>query len=346
MTLKMRGIGRLRGQITKAWNRFRSSALILLYHRVSELETDPFEQAVSPGHFEEHLEVLTKHWTPMRLSDVLEGLSSGRMPRRAVAVTFDDGYADNLYVAMPILRKFGVPATFFISTGPVCDRTEFFWDELEDLCFGPGALRGVGSLDLPGLGPLDRFLKAINEENGFHGVSRWRFENSGDPTARHQLFRHLYLGMRGQGNRSRSIGIELLRRFANHTNGPRDSHRPMTCDEVARVAGDELFEIGGHTRSHAMLPEIPMDEQRSEIEGGKAELELMIGKPISAFSYPYGKFNDAAVALVRSAGYASACTTCSAPVRSGSDPYRLPRFWPRNYDGDRLCGLLRNWRLL
>ena len=108
-----------------------STALILMYHRVAEAHADPFSLAVSRCHFAEHLEILQAHAHPMRMPGLLAALAAGTMPPRPVVLTFDDGYADNLHQALPLLERFGVPATVFVSTGFLDSPREMWWDELE-----------------------------------------------------------------------------------------------------------------------------------------------------------------------------------------------------------------------
>jgi peptidoglycan/xylan/chitin deacetylase (PgdA/CDA1 family) len=114
-------------------------AVVLMYHRVAALEHDPWRMAVDPGRFAEHVELLHDRFKPMRLGDLVIGLRSGGVPRRSVAVTFDDGYRDNLTAARPLLERHGVPATVFVISGYVGSPRDFWWDELDRLCRGPAA---------------------------------------------------------------------------------------------------------------------------------------------------------------------------------------------------------------
>jgi peptidoglycan/xylan/chitin deacetylase (PgdA/CDA1 family) len=110
----------------------RGALAILLYHRVAELERDPQRLAVTPEHFDEHLRVLGATCTPVAYADVPSLLRTPRrLPERAVAVTFDDGYRDNLHAAKPLLERHGVPATVFVASGYVGSGRAFWWDELE-----------------------------------------------------------------------------------------------------------------------------------------------------------------------------------------------------------------------
>src|SRR5207249_8006265 len=113
--------------------RFSPRGLILAYHRITEVSSDPWGLCVSPRHFGEHLEILTKHGPVLRLQQVVEAIDAGDLPRRAFAITFDDGYADVLHNAKPLLDQFRVPATVFVTTGEGRQKRGFWWDELDRL---------------------------------------------------------------------------------------------------------------------------------------------------------------------------------------------------------------------
>ena len=113
---------------TPLGGRLRPRAVVLLYHRIAEPETDPHRQAVPPAVFESHLEMLRREYHVKALPDVV-----GRSYQdRTVAVSFDDGYADNLTAAAPIAARLGVPITVFVAVQPVLDGRPFPWDEREE----------------------------------------------------------------------------------------------------------------------------------------------------------------------------------------------------------------------
>ncbi|HSB13722.1 MAG TPA: glycosyltransferase [Bryobacteraceae bacterium] len=130
-------------------------ALILLYHRVAEVQPDPWSLCVTPQHFAEHLDVLSSRWNVLRLRDLVRALQDGALPDRSIAITFDDGYADNLHNAKPILERYGKPATTFVSSGYVGNKREFWWDELERI------VRRDGSLNLDLYLSLHRLLQPL-----------------------------------------------------------------------------------------------------------------------------------------------------------------------------------------
>src|SRR5207248_6890557 len=115
-------------------------ALVLLYHRVTEIPCDPQWLCVTPCHFAEHLEVLKKFGPTVSVRQLHEAQRQRRIQRGTLVVTFDDGYTDNLHQAKPLLERYGVPATFFLSSGYLGQEQEFWWDELERLLLHPGVL--------------------------------------------------------------------------------------------------------------------------------------------------------------------------------------------------------------
>ena len=103
--MRIRGLGRLRQAVRRVRNSMISEVVLLAYHRVAEYSSDPWGICVTPRHFQEHLEVLRDYGCIMRLEDVVGALRKGTLPHRAVGITFDDGYADNLYNAKPLLER-------------------------------------------------------------------------------------------------------------------------------------------------------------------------------------------------------------------------------------------------
>lgn len=107
-------------------------AAILLYHRIDQPSLDPWKLCVSPEHFEEHLDAVEQNFQPVRLSELAHGVLNGQVPHRAVAITFDDGYRDNLSVALPMLKQRRIPATFFLSGDGAAYDGSFWWEAVAD----------------------------------------------------------------------------------------------------------------------------------------------------------------------------------------------------------------------
>ena len=147
--------GTVLGQrLGQRWRRLANAVaqppLILMYHRIALDEIDPWHLCVSPQNFVAQMDVLRRRRRPMRLADLTHDLEEGRCPRGAVVVTFDDGYADNLVSALPVLEAFDVPATVFCTAGAVGRDEPFWWDRLAGLLLAPQPLPCVLELDVGG----------------------------------------------------------------------------------------------------------------------------------------------------------------------------------------------------
>lgn len=107
--------------------------MILMYHRIADLESDLWKLAVTPEHFSEHLELLRRSFGVIALRKLVENLRAETLKPNSIVITFDDGYRDNLHTAKPLLESAGLPATVFVASGYVDSERDFWWDELEQL---------------------------------------------------------------------------------------------------------------------------------------------------------------------------------------------------------------------
>ena len=109
-----------------------------MYHRIADVMWDPWGLAVSPARFAEQMQALLQVRLPLTMDDFVACLDRGALPRNAIAVTFDDGYVDNLLFAQPVLERLKIPATVFVTTHNTGVRQEFWWDELTRLILKSG----------------------------------------------------------------------------------------------------------------------------------------------------------------------------------------------------------------
>jgi peptidoglycan/xylan/chitin deacetylase (PgdA/CDA1 family) len=324
----------------------RPELLVLYYHRVADLEQDPQLLAVSPRNFAAQLRELRRGYAPLGLREALARLAEGRLPPRAVALTLDDGYADNLTTARPLLEAERIPATVFVATGWLDGAAEFYWDEVERLLLQPGRLPRRLWLDdgTHGRGwDLGRHADYTARERERH--SGWTVLRRA-PTARHRVYRELLAHLDGLDRSRRAVALDALRTQAGVTATVRATHRPLVRGEVARLAAGNLIEIGAHTVSHARLSWLPGDARRREVASSKRELEEALGRAVTAFSYPFGQLDDydaATVAEVRRAGFSLACTTAPDLAAPGVDPLLVPRYGVKDWDGPAFAARLRRW---
>ena len=333
-----------------AWPGSRSGAgapLVLLYHSVARTLSDPWGVRVQPRNFAEQMTVLREHAHPMSLPEFHAALDAGAVPARAVVVTFDDGYVDNLLVAKPVMIRHRVPGTVFVASGYVGSSREYWWDELDRLLLSPGALPrhftvAVGdntfNADLQGDASLS-LLKAWRSR-------RWRGWQAACPTRRHPVYRDLWELLRKATTAQREAALESLRIKFNRREGGRPTHRCVTLPQLRELAADGLIEIGAHTATHPSLGAISVDDQRREISESKAALEGMLQKAITSFAYPFGSKDDysqATIDLLKWAAFSRACSNFPEAISPQTDRFQLPRRVVQDWDGREFIAWLEKW---
>jgi len=337
------GIGRLPRVFRWLRNRITPSALILLYHRVAEPGSDPWSLSVTPQHFSEHLEVIRKYGYPVPLRKLNRVLQDGKRFSRSIAITFDDGYANNLHNAKPLLERYDIPATIFVTSGYVGKNEEFWWDELNQILLQPRRLPAELHLDIKGnihAWPLGAAIEYSEED---------RRRDTGHPAQEAKVGSRLFLyysvwqQLQPLPDEQRREALDEIMAWANVKPVARPTHRPLTSEEICVLEQGGLVEVGAHTVTHLFLAAHPPSSQRDEIRQSKADLEKVLGHPVTSFSYPHGNYTAETLALVREAGFNCACSTVSGNVRRNTDLFQLPRFEVGNWDGEKFAKRLSNW---
>lgn len=344
--MKLRGMERLRGVARRLRQQMlrqqvQPKAIILIYHRVVQLPADPYLLAVTPEHFSEHLEVLRRHYQPMRLDKLIAARRADRLPKHAVAVTLDDGYYDCLHYARPLFERHDVPATVFVVSGRVADGRAFWWDELESLLLQAGELPGVLPLYVNGrehpplIWELGEAAHYSRRQQILHQT--WNYAMANAPTERQRLFRRLWQMLHAMPEERREYLMEQLFAWAGVERKTPASHRALTPAEVQRLTAGGLVEIGAHTVTHPSLAKLSVTAQQQQIERSKADLEKLSGQPVASFSYPHGQrgdFTEETAALVERAGFAGACAAYAGVVTRETNRFQLPRNGVPDCDGD------------
>ena len=342
----MRGVYRLKQWVRRMKLSVRSKSLILLYHRITEAPSDPHLLCVTPQHFREHLEHLCQHYQPISLRTLNKTLDAGRMRHKLAVITFDDGYGDNLHEGYPLLKRYGIPATVFVTSGWVGLKRAFWWPELERILLWsdhlPRDLRVTinGKVRRWDLGDGAQPCEALTEE-----YRRWNITVESCPTSRHKVYRELCSLFRPLDAETREAVLNELREQAEFREDNYPFYRPLDRDELRMLSNGGLIEIASHTVTHPVLACESLDAQRWELEESKRQLEAMIGQPVTSFSYPYGGSADVgneSQRLVQEAGYELACANFPGPVTYQSNPYWLPRFLVRDWDGEEFARRLRS----
>lgn len=299
--------------------------LVLLYHRVAEIETDPWGLCVSPARFSEHLEVLRRYGPCVTLGEFARQLEAGRLSSRTVAITFDDGYADNLFEAKPLLEKYDTAATFFLAAELLNSSQEFWWDDLERILMSPGILPSELVLRIGEVEIKHEFADGAPFRPSERLRDRqWTYKDI-PPTPRHALYLELWKLLKPLGHTDRQAVLTELRTWAGVMIRARPTHRPLSTDEAVILGSSANVEIGAHTLTHPTLPPQPLSVQHYEIEGSKTACEALAGRPVISFSYPFGDHTDVTRQVVKNAGYFVSCAIKAGTTKDRSDRYRLPR---------------------
>jgi peptidoglycan/xylan/chitin deacetylase (PgdA/CDA1 family) len=321
--------------------------LILLYHRVTTLDADPQLLAVGPENFAAHLSVLEEIARPMPLSDLVSAARAGQDVHDAFAITFDDGYEDNLLTASPILREQRVTATIFVATAGLNSRHEFFWDDLDRIFLQPNCLPGSLNLQVGStawqidLGD-DATLSTADAVQHRH----WNVTLTETPTTRHRAYRELCGLLHGSPTQRRQHLLEQIREWSGLGSEVRATHRMLSESQLKHLAQDELIEIGAHTITHPLLSAETPEIQQREIRGSKTALESILNRSITSFSYPFGGRRDYTpdtIAAVRDAGFEYACSNFPGPITASLDPFQLPRVLVRDWPAQEFRNRLTQW---
>jgi len=310
-------------------HRISAGVVILLYHRVTQLESDPQWLTVPPIIFDEQIAMLARTWEVLSIDQIAAGLERGSLPKRAVAITFDDGYSDNLHQALPILEKRKAHATFYIASGFVGQSREIFSDELDRLLLMPSRASGVlrlggRSWDLPALDQV---------------AANWNVLQNPSPTPRHEAYRELCALAAPMNDADRQGLLEAVRNWAGESAEGRASHRFATAEELRHFAASSIATIGAHTVSHPRLSSLSPADQAREIADSKREIERIIDKPVTTFAYPFGGHCDQTIETidaVRNAGFQTACVNFGGSVRRGDNPLALNRILARDWPAAEL----------
>ena len=309
-----------------------------MYHRVLPPGVDVWRLSVSPAHFAEQLDVLRSHARPVALRSLVADIRCGRVQDRSVALTFDDGYANNLELGVPALEAFDIPATVFVATGYTGGTREFWWDELEQLLVHGRVLPARLELVVGEWRHQWETGTAAEPGQDLSGIA-----SSAVPGSRLALHHDIWLELRRLPHDTRREALAQVGAWARSATQARASHRAMTADEVSTMAAHPLMEIGAHTVTHPHMTEVPMSTQRNEVMESKARLEQMVNGPVKSFSYPFGGWAPPMRPMVQQLGLESAATCVEQTVWHRSNPFSLPRFMVQDWDGAEFERRLSDW---
>jgi len=274
--------------------KFTGRASVIMYHSLTaeRLPNDQNERFapnktiyIDQETFEDQIKFISKKFRCLDLKEALFELEQGSLPRSSAVITFDDGYLDNLTLALPILEKYKVPAALFVATGLADGSAGLWWQELES------AIDKAKVIDI-------RF----NDK-------RFTFETqtfSGKFRAYNRLAQYLKTLASPEAASFMSLIWEQVGDKSDTTS------KILSWDDIRLMDENPLITIGSHSVSHRSLSSLSAEELRSELVHSKVRLEKELGHPVYYFCYPYGTASEVGpreFEAVKQAGYRAAFTT-------------------------------------
>jgi len=282
--------------------RLQGSARILYYHSVND-NNDPFLPATSTSLFEAEMRHLAKYYRIVSLARLVQHLEN-RDPENVVAITFDDGYEDNYRMAFPILQRYRLPATVFLTTGSIDADLPLWFEKLAH------ALRTTEKTCIDTCIDIPRRFWLRNQTERLHANSR------------------IFALLRRLDDCSRNQQLaEILGCLAPAG----AAHSKMLSWEQIREMHSRDIDFGGHTVTHPFLSKVPRDRALWEVSECKRRIEEELQASVACFAYPNGREDDignGTAELLRTAGYRSAVTTLWGLNWHNTDPMELRRGGP------------------
>ena len=284
----------------------RARLSIMIFHRVLPQRDPLFPAEVDADDFDRICGWVASMFNVLPLDEAVDRRDRSSLPARALSITFDDGYADNHDVAMPILQRHGLSAAFFVATG-FLDGGRMWNDSVIE------AIRRTQrqSLDLSHL--------------GVDGLAEF---DIGSTEQRRAAITAIIGKVK---HRNPAERLQLVQAVAEACAASLPTDLMMRSDQVRAMRQGGML-VGAHTVSHPILAGLSASDTRREIADSRDCLQAILGEPVSLFAYPNGKpvddYSDETVGIVRDLGFKAAVSTAWGAARADTDRHQLPRFTP------------------
>ena len=308
--------------IAKPW---QGRACILCYHRIdnnlkTKQDSHPNGNLISESAFYNQMQVLSNEYDVLSMDEMSEHLS-GPSSDFKVAVTFDDGYRDNLTVALPILEKFNIPATIYVTTRFPEGNNWMWWYEIWD------CLANLDDLTINFMGVFQKYnvTRYNSKKECFLKLTKWMSQL----TSKEQF--------------------DLMSEISKTTKRRQYPELCLNWDEIKYLDSNPLITIGAHSHTHPKLKNLTYEESFFEINSSKEILEDKLSRKIEHFAYPFGGVNDIGkkeLEIIRKCGFDTATTTIKKPIND-FNRYLIPRALVQEYMSDNgFRAVLSGWNNL
>jgi peptidoglycan/xylan/chitin deacetylase (PgdA/CDA1 family) len=279
----------------------------------------------------------------MPINDLVNQYYSKNDLKPAIVITFDDGYADNYLNAKPLLEKYGLPATFFITNKHIGEQKEFWWDELAHMTLETPLLPKeivfnyndkLFSFDLKEDAMLHEEVLQLNK--GWDGLKV-------APTLRAELYLQLWQILSPMNYMDQQLLLESFRNCIATQAHKKVDNYCMSESQLISLAGNSLLTLGGHTNSHPLLPAHSYEFQENEIRLNKEYLKNYVKYDINTFAYPSGKSNEDTVKALKGLEFEMAFNTIRRRVESADDPFQIGRVQVSDWAEKEFHRMLGYW---
>jgi peptidoglycan/xylan/chitin deacetylase (PgdA/CDA1 family) len=323
---------------------FRSPrAVVLMYHRIADIHIDPWQLAVTPENFAEHLKILAATGKVISTDELIEKVVRRKFDSDYFCITSDDGYQDNFLNAFPLIEEHNCPLTFFIPSGSINSGEPFWWDMLTDIFLSAKKLPATLNIDISS----KRFAYILENDGVMNDEqlkkhSLWHWPDP-PPTQRCKIYLDLWMQLRDLPFVIINQTIRQLKNWSRIEGINESGNFPMTRDELISMSSGKQVHIGVHTVTHAALSAFPKDIQQTEISGCKEYLKDNLGQNHYSIAFPYGNYNTDTLEVVKNIGFRGAFTTQPKTVNAVSDVYQIGRFQVANQTGEQFKKQLDKW---
>jgi peptidoglycan/xylan/chitin deacetylase (PgdA/CDA1 family) len=289
-----------------------TKALILCYHGVTREISQGIEnfsgKHINAEIFEEQMDFIARYLNPISMLQLHSDLTSGKFKPGSVAVTFDDGYENNFTNAWPILQKYFIPATIYLTTGYIGNPKPFWVDLIEHFINQyPEGVLSITIKQHPFTYPIDT------------------------PQSRIQAVLDIKTKLKKYPI---EVAEETVKKIGDQFTSPQDwqsvpNFRIMNWDQIQEMQEDALITVGSHTVNHNLLSVLHPDELEAEVGGARQEIEDALGVRTNLFAYPNGQENDFnldSLFYLTQSGFSSAVTTIHNFIYIGENPLKLNRY--------------------
>jgi len=296
----------------------RHRLIILTYHSVlpstSGIDSGEARNVVAESMFAWQMRYLAKHYRCLRLEDAVRLLASERpLPPNAVVVTFDDGFRNNLRYALPILQRYALPATVFVTTGHIGRGMQLLWTERVGRLLRSAAMPQSVAVSVDAQALTLSFATSAERDAESRRLLKW-------------------LKSMPSGTRDKAIGelerqLQIVRERASAGEPDAERYMFMTWDEVRELARGGVT-IGSHTVDHPIMSSLDADRRQFEVVESKRRIENELWGPCTLFSYPNGTaedFDECDKANLGQAGYLAAVSQIAGTNDRDTDRFALRR---------------------